>query len=130
MSESGKVKGANNVKVFDEFINQHNELKDWYKYVNASRKKISRELICKECGFGKSALIQNPILKNKFQNLQWSMEQKGTLMTQLSRQLDFEYPGQEDFIKEYEKKINQFRANVNKFKKTINIYAQELEILD
>ncbi len=130
MSESGKVKGTNNVKAFDEFVNQHNKQNDWHKYVNVRRNKLKRELICEECGFGKSALSQNPTLKNKFENLQRDLGQKGILITQPSQQLNFEYSDQEVFIKVYEKKINQFKEAINKFEELVNTYAHELEILE
>lgn len=130
MSESGKVKGANNVKAFDEFVNKHNQKNDWYKYVNSTKKKINRELVCKECCFGKSALVQNPTLKSKFEDLRCNLEQKGILITKSSQQLDFGYPDQEVFIKTYEERIIQFKDNVNKIKKLIDEYSQKLELFD
>ena len=63
LSESGRVKGANNVKAFEEFIKLHNQQDDWYKYLNPSKEKLRRTHICEECGFSKSALSQNPFLK-------------------------------------------------------------------
>ena len=130
MSESGKVKGANNVKSFDEFVKLRNQLSDWHRYINSSRKKLIRTLICKECSFGKSAFIQNPLLKEKFRRLELDLQQKDILLTNDSKQSSFQYLKQEVFIKDYECKISQYKISAIKIEKLITLYLEEIEQLD
>lgn len=130
MSESGRVKGANNVKAFDEFIKLHNQQDDWLNYLNPSKEKLSRSHICEECGFSKSALRQNPLLKDMLKNLEVELLQKGVLRNISSQLEDLNYPDQVEFVKSYDKKLMKLRDSMDMVDKMIALYQLELEKLD
>lgn len=130
MSSLGRSKGAYNVRSFEEFVSRHNHNNDWQAYLNSSRKNLRRELICEECGFGKSALIQNSLLKEKFEELVSDLRIRGILVSDTSQQPDFRYFEQETFIKAFEDMIKQFNSEANFLKEVITLYSQELDILD
>ena len=131
MAESGRVKGAHNVKQFEEFVSLHNQENDWGKYVCLGRKKLIRKLVCKECGFGRSALIQNKLLKTKFEHLEFHLRQRGILVTEsLQQHDDIEFPDQEGFIKTFEDRVTQFKADAEMLKELLDQYSKELEKLN
>lgn len=98
--------------------------------MSASGKKLSRELVCKECTFGKSALVQNKLLKTKFEDIVVDLRQRGILVTEFFQQPDnIQYPDQEIFIKSYEEKVAQFKVNADLLKKLLDQYSKELDKL-
>ena len=127
MSSSGRSKGEYNVRAFEEFVSLHNHNNDWYEYLNSSRKNLRRDLICEKCGFGKSALIQNPQLKEKFEALVCDLRNRGILICGTPQQLDFSYFEQETFIKDFEGMVEQFKTEANFLKEVITLYSQELD---
>jgi hypothetical protein len=130
MSESGRIKGANNVKAFDKFIRLHNQRDDWINYVNPGKKKLKRSLICEECGFSKSALTQNPLLKEMLKNLELELLQKGVLRNKSLQLEELNYPNQKEFIKSYDEKLMKLRDSLDMVDKMISLYQLELERLD
>lgn len=130
MTESGRIKGANNVKAFDEFIKLHNQQDDWLNYLNPSKEKIRRSHICEECGFSKSALIQNPLLKGMLKNLELELQQKGVLRNKSLQLENPIYPDQSEFIKSYDEKLMKLRDSMDMVDKMIVLYQLELERLD
>jgi hypothetical protein len=130
MSESGRIKGANNVKVFDKFIRLHNQQGDWLNYLNPSKVKLRRTLICEECGFSKSALSQNPLLKEMLKNLEMELLQKGVLRNNSLQLEDLNYPDQNEFVKSYDEKLMKLRDSMYKVDKMIASYQLELERLN
>ncbi len=130
MSESGRVKGAKNVMAFDEFIKLHNEQDDWHIYLNPSKGKLRRLLICEECGFSKSALTQNPLLKEMLKNLELELIQKGVLQNKSSQPEDFDYPDQKIFVNSYVEKLTKLKKSMEKVSNMIASYQMELEKLD
>jgi|GEM_PF-6802323 len=130
MSESGRIKGINNGKAFDEFIQLHNEQDDWHIYLNASKEKLRRTPICEECGFSKSALRQNPLIKNMLKNLELELLQKGVLKNKSLKQEDLNYPDQNEFIKSYDEKLMKLKDSMDTVNKMITLYQLELERLD
>ena len=130
MSESGKAKGTKNVKSFDEFVILHNKLNDWHRYINSNRNNLIRTLICKDCSFGKSAFIQNPLLKEKFNMLKLNLEQKGILLASTLQHPGIQYIEQEDFIKAYESEISKYKISADLFEKLITLYSEKIEQLD
>ncbi|AEY65753.1 hypothetical protein [Clostridium sp. BNL1100] len=129
MAESGRVKGIINVKKFIEFVNYHNLENDWYKYVSQNSNKIHRGLICEECGFSKSVIVQNPKLKDEFEKLVQDLIRKGILSNQSSNPTNIDYDEQEIFIKTYKEKIIKFKDGVDNLKKLVTLYSQEINLL-
>lgn len=70
MSEnlSGQQKAALNLQRFREWINERDTAGDWTDYWRGD--KLSRTDVAEECGFGKSALQQNPALKAELSALE------------------------------------------------------------
>lgn len=130
MSESGRIKGANNVKAFEKFIKLHNQQDDWLNYLNPSKEKLRRSVICEECGFSKSALIQNPTLKDILKNLELELMQKGVLRNKSLQLEDFNYPDQKEFVNSFDEKLMKLRENMDTIDKMIAFYQMELERLD
>lgn len=130
MSESGRIKGANNVKAFDEFIKLHYQQDDWHNYLNPSKGKLRRSQICAECGFSKSALIQNPLLKDMLKNLELKLLQKGVLRSNSFQQEALNFPDQNEFVKSYDEKLMKLRDSMDMVNKMIALYKLELERLD
>lgn len=130
MSESGRVKGAKNIKAFEEFIKLHNQQDDWLNYLNSSKKKLRRSHICEECGFSKSALRQNPLLKDMLKNLELELLKKGMLRNKSLQQEELNYPDQNEFIKSYDEKLMNLRDSMNMVDKMITQYRLELERLN
>lgn len=130
MSISGRIKGANNVKAFDEFIKLHNHQDDWFKFLNPSKEKLRRTLICEECGFSKSALRQNPLLKDMLKNLEMELLQQGVLRNKTLQLEDLNYPNKKEFVKSYDEKLMKLRDSMDMVEKMINLYELELERLD
>lgn len=130
LSESGRIKGANNVKVFGEFIKLHNEQNDWLNYLNPSKEKLKRSAICEECGFSKSVLSQNPRIKDMLKNLELELLHKGVLRNNTLQVEEFSYPDQEEFVKSYDDKLIRLRDSLNMVDKMIASYKFELERLD
>lgn len=132
MAESGKIKGANNVKQFEEFISWHNRENDWEKYISPNRRKLVRGQICKECGFGRSALFQNELLKKKLELLEDELLQRGILTNDsLEQQLKgIEYPDQEIFIKAFEDRVAHFKVKFDSLGQLLKNYSLKLEKLD
>ncbi|SFB20439.1 hypothetical protein SAMN04488072_109160 [Lentibacillus halodurans] len=130
MSESGRIKGANNVKAFKEFIELHNQQDDWINYLNPSKVKLRRSDICEECGFSKSALRQNPLLKDMLKNLERELLQKGVLRNKCLQEEGFKYPDQDEFVKSYDEKLTRLRDSMDLVDKMIALYQSELERLD
>ncbi|MEK4083540.1 hypothetical protein [Psychrobacillus sp. FSL K6-1415] len=130
MSESGRIKGANNVKAFIEFIKLHNQQDDWLNYLNPSNEKLRRSHICEECGFSKSALRQNPLLKDMLKNLELELLQKGVLRNKSLQQEELNYPDQNEFVKSYNEKLMKLRDSIDMVDKMIALYQLELERLD
>jgi hypothetical protein len=129
MSESGRVKGKVNVRRFDEFVCHHSRENDWQKYVKKNRETIDKELICRECGFGKSAIIQNLTLKDRFENLIQELMKNGILKNQPSQEVKFGYVEQEIFIKTFDQKVADFNNSVDKLRRIIVSYSQEIDML-
>lgn len=130
VSESGRIKGANNVKAFDEFIKLHNQQDDWQNYLNRSKEKLIRSHICEECGFGKSALRQNPLLKDMLKNLELELLHRGVLRNKSLQQEDFHFPDQNEFVKSYDGKLMKLRERMDMVDEMIGLYQSELEKLD
>lgn len=130
MSESGRVKGAINVKAFTEFINLHNLQENWLNYLNPSKKKLRRTLICEECGFSKSALRQNPLLKEMLKNLELELLQKGIIRNEYLQLEELNYPDLEQFAESYDEKLMKLRDSMDMVNKMIALYQEELERLD
>lgn len=130
MSESGRIKGANNVKAFEEFIKLHNQHDDWLNYLNLSKEKLRRSHICEECGFSKSALRQNPLLKDMLKNLELELLQKGVLRNKSLQLEELNYPDQSEFVKSYDEKLMKLRDSIDMVDKMIALYQMELERLD
>ena len=130
MSESGRIKGANNVKAFEEFIKLHNQQDDWLNYLNPSKEKLRRLQICEECGFSKSALRQNPLLKDMLKNLELELLQKGVLINKSLQLEDFNYPDQKEFVKSYDGKLMKLKDSMNMVDKMITLYQLELDRLN
>lgn len=130
MSESGRIKGINNAKAFDEFIQLHNQQDDWHIYLNPSKEKLRRTQICEECGFSKSAFRQNPLIKDMLKNLELDLLQKGVLKNKFLKLEDLNYPGQNEFIKSYGAKLMKLKDSMDSVDKMITLYQMELERLD
>jgi len=130
MAESGRFRGAHNVKLFEDFVNLHNQENDWDKYVSPGGEKLTRAQVCKECCFSKSALIQNKLLKTKFKDIEVDLRQRGILVTEFLQQPDdIGYPDQGIFIKSYEEKVAQCKIDADLLKKLLDQYSKELDKL-
>ncbi|WP_017753713.1 hypothetical protein [Calidifontibacillus oryziterrae] len=130
MSESGRIKGAKNVKAFEEFIKLHNQQDDWLNYLNPSKEKLRRSHIWEECGFSKSALRQNPLLKDMLKNLELELLQKGVLRNKSLQLEDINYPDQIEFVMSYDEKLMKLKDSMDMVDKMIALYQLELERLD
>ena len=127
MSEGGRIKGAMNVKKFENFIELHDKINDWNKYVNPSKKKLRRRIISQECGFGNSAFSQNPLLSKMLNLLEDELVRKGILQVSNEQLKAFEYESQMEFIDSYTEKIFRFKTQVGDLTKKLNFYQSELE---
>lgn len=130
LSKSGRIKGANNVKAFEEFIKFHNQQNDWFNYLISSKKKLRRSVICEECGFSKSVLSQNPLVKNMLKNLEKELLDKGILKNNCLQDDGIDYPDQVAFAKSYSIKLLNLKDNIIMLEKKIALYQSELEKLD
>ena len=129
MAESGRVRGANNVKKFEAFIELRNQQDDWQKYITPRKDKLIRLSICEECGFGKSALRQNPSLKNMLEKLEVELFEKGLFRDKSSHEEMIDYPHQADFIHSYELNLRELKEKIENVKGVINLYQSELDKL-
>ncbi len=129
MSNSGRVKGKVNVDRFDKFVFHHNQENDWQNYIKKNGKSLNKELICSECGFGKSAIFQNPTLKNRVEDLTQDLIKKGILLKQLSEQFKFEYKEQEIFISAFDRKVVDYMNSADRLKEIIISCSQEIDKL-
>lgn len=129
MSEGGRIKGALNVKKFEDFIGLRDRLNDWDKYMNSSMKKLSRPKISQECGFSKSVFSQNPLLIKMVNQLESELVRKGILQGGNNEIKVFEYDTQVDFISSYNQKVLSFKVQVNELTQKIAFYQSELEKL-
>lgn len=131
MAESGKIKGAYNVKQFEEFISRHNRDNNWGKYTSPNMRKLVRGLICKECSFGRSALFQNELLKKKLEHLEEELQQRGILINESLEQPNYvEYPDQAIFIKAFEDRVAHFKAKSDMLRPLLENYSLKLDKLD
>lgn len=128
MGESGRVRGIQNVTSFEEFVRRNNEANDWGQYVSPNGEKLDRKLISEECKFGKSALIQNKPLKQKFENLEDDLRQRGILVPKTSQQSPvFAYSNQAMFIKDFEEMLLKFKSDADNIKNLLAQYSKELK---
>lgn len=72
-----------NVRRFEEWIADRSAAGDWASYINANR--LNRTEIAKECGFAKSVLLQNPVVKTRLERLESELATQG-LLTQQPKQ--------------------------------------------
>lgn len=130
LSKSGRIKGANNVQAFGKFIKLHNQQDDWLNYLNSSKEKVRKSAICEECGFSKSVLSQNPLIKAMLKNLELELLNKGVLRNNSLQQENLNNLDQNEFIKSYDEKLMELRDSMEMVDKMIALYQSELERLD
>ncbi len=66
-----------NLQAFHEWVDAHDEGRDWADYVRAG--KVSRTEIARECGFARSVLLQNPAVKAALAALEARLRLEGVL---------------------------------------------------
>ncbi|WP_330207350.1 VPA1267 family protein [Pseudomonas sp. AM14(2022)] len=76
---SGQQVAAQNLKAFLSWSASKSD-DDFCEYVH--RGKLKRSVISAECGFGKSALIQNPAIKSALEALEARLKDAGVLADQ------------------------------------------------
>ena len=130
MSESGRIKAVNNVKAFEKFIKLHTEQGDWYKYLNRSKVKLIRLKICEECGFSRSALSQNPKIKEMLNELEIDLLNKGILSKNYFLEENLIHIDKIEFVESFGEKLMKLKNDTEKVEKTIAFYQSELEKLN
>ncbi|MDO6442088.1 VPA1267 family protein [Marinobacter sp. 2_MG-2023] len=74
---SGKQIAAENITKFEAWCEERNAAGDWSDYIR--RGQLNRTEIANECGFAKSALRQNPVLKAALEHQEDTLRSEGTL---------------------------------------------------
>ena len=77
---SGRQIAEQNVELLQAWIKTRDEAGDWADYVRAN--KLNRVEVARECGFAKSALQQNPTIKQLLASLEERLQQDGVLFGQ------------------------------------------------
>lgn len=77
---SGRQIAEQNVELIQAWIKARDEAGDWADYVRANQ--LNRTEVARECGFAKSALQQNPIIKQLLASLEERLQQDGVLFGQ------------------------------------------------
>lgn len=64
---------------FQNFIRDRNENRDWADYVSRDGVSLVRQRIIEECGFSRSLLYQNEIVKSRLSLLEAELQNRGIL---------------------------------------------------
>ncbi|MBT0651550.1 hypothetical protein [Geomobilimonas luticola] len=120
---SGRDKGKANADVFRDFIARTDQENSWSEYVTLDGKKISRSKVLAACGFSRSVLRQNPVVKEHLIVLESRLRSKGVLGgTPLSN-------GRRDGIKveEIETDLSVLIEALSQARDELNTYQQQIE---
>lgn len=74
---SGQQVAKQNVELIQGWIKARDEAGDWADYVRTNQ--LNRTEVARECGFSKSALQQNPVIKQLLASLEERLQQSGVL---------------------------------------------------
>lgn len=84
---SGRTAGQKNAVLLEAFIQQRESKNDWVDFVSANGERLARSKISLECGFGRSALQQNPAIKARLRHLDATLRERGILRGRADKKL-------------------------------------------
>lgn len=77
----------NKLEQLDAFIAERETHSDWSKFVSRDRSILQRQLLCKHCGFPRSTLYQNPVVKNRLTALEADLRRRKLLTAPFTEHL-------------------------------------------
>lgn len=123
--KSGQQQSTKNVQAFRAWASSKSD--DDFKQL-FHRGQLSRTEIARECGFGKSALIQNPAIKSELAELEKWLREKG-ILPQLSN-VENSIPvvtttgwADDQRVKRLEEENAMLRAEVEMYRKYMKRYS-------
>jgi hypothetical protein len=81
---NGRQLAVKNAERFHEWVAERDKAADWVDYV--VRGKISRTEIALECGFAKSALVQNPAIRQALAELEQRLQSTSVISIDTNKQ--------------------------------------------
>jgi hypothetical protein len=73
-------KAAENLKRFEDFVNQRNEESDWEDYVLPNRLDLNKKMIARDCEFDRKRITGNSKIKTGYDNVKRKLIKKGILL--------------------------------------------------
>lgn len=76
---NGQQKAEQNLLLFSRWVNDREAANDWNRYISKDGDKLNRTEIAAECGFGRSALGQNPQLTRELKRTEEELRKRRIL---------------------------------------------------
>jgi hypothetical protein len=112
---------------FNYFVAEREQRGDWLDFITAKKKYLKRARVCESCGFPRSTLYQNKVIKRLLAALETNLQRRGILSSDI-KSLTTPVPvdplaNLEELIEVIEKRLDALSTEIEHLNYKLTDYA-------